>query len=221
MIFKILSTIRTGRSEYSNEVYSITAYFTWKLLLIRPKSTQKNFLQFFQDDSISQNFFKQCFEYIKFHKDKLSSGVLKDFYSQKHFTDELSQNWYKVDKNLEKQIVSMLRLFCSNDNLDMQNYMRFQDKSVKSYNLVTLISDYTYEFRKYLQYPVAFDTFISWMDALLEFIQGPNYSNQEILIQRSFVNLSNRILMMEYIETDQIEEKTHSKYLLFIYFNYV
>ena len=184
MIFRILSTIRYGRNEYSNEVFSITSYFTSNLLTVRPNSTQDKFLRFFQDDSISHNFFKQWYEYLKYHKDKLSSGVLKDFYMQKQFTDELSQNCYTIDINLEKQIVTLLKLFCLKDNTEMQNYLRYQNKSVKSYNLVALICDYTYEFKTYLQYPVAFDIFIAWMDALLEFIQGPNVSNQEILIQK-------------------------------------
>ena len=56
----------------------------------------------------------------------------------------------------------------------------------------------------YLYYPVAFDTFIAWIDALFEFVQGPNFENQEILIQRNFVDLSNSILMLEYIETNAI-----------------
>ena len=203
-----MSTIRNGKAEYSDEIFNIVAYFTWKLFAVRPISTQEKFYRFFQDDSISQNFFKQCFDYIKVHKNKLSSGVLKDFYGIKQFTDELSHNWYLMDKNLEKQIITMIKYLCSNDNREMQNYFRFQDKSVKSYNLVALISDYILEFKTYLQYPVSFDTFIAWMDVLLEFIQGPNINNQEILIQRNFIELSNLILMMDYNENNPEESKS-------------
>ena len=142
MIFKMLSNLRSSQSEYTNEVFSITTYFLCSLLEIRPESIQEKFLGFFQNDSISQNFFRQCYEFISLHRSKLISGVLKDYYSRLDQADEISQTCYTIDKNLEKQVINLLKLLCIHDNTNMQNYMRFQDKSIKSYNLVVLIADY-------------------------------------------------------------------------------
>ena len=211
MIFRMLSTLRNSQSEYMNEIFSITTYFICSLLSIRPESVQGKFLGFFKNDSIAQNFFKQCYEFIELHKNKLTSGVLKDYYSQIYQTDEISQTCYIIDKNLEKQIIKLLKLLCTHDNTDMQNYIRFQDKSIKSYNLVILLTDYAYEFKSHLQYLAAYDTFISWMDALLEFIQGPNFNNQEILIQRKVADLCNNILKLEYKDTKNSDEQDNRK----------
>ena len=137
------------------------------------------------------------------------------FTKNKHFKDELSHKCYLVDKNLEKQIVSLMKLFSSYDNREMQNYIRFQEESAETYDLVTLIADYAWEFKHHLQYPVAYDTFIACVDALFEFVQGPNYKNQEILIQSKLTDLSNKILMLEFKETNQVEDQNKCR-LLFV-----
>ena len=76
------------------------------------------------------------------HKDKLANRVLDDFYKNKKFKDELSSKPYLVDKNLEKQIINLLKYFCFHDNKSMKDYIRYQEKSTKNYNLVKLIADY-------------------------------------------------------------------------------
>ena len=198
MIFKILSTCKDDTFTYSNEIFGIASYFCTKLLFMRTKSVQDKFLGFFKNDSTSQHFFKQCSEYIQVHMEKLQKGSLKFYYSQQKYTDELSRTCYLVDKNLEKQVLTLLRLFCANDNREMQNYLRDQTNSTKSYNMVTLVTNYASEFITHLHYPVAFDTFKSAIDALLEFVQGPNRTNQDILIQHHFVDLANAILNLDY-----------------------
>mmetsp|Transcript_29160 Transcript_29160/g.33359 ORF Transcript_29160/g.33359 Transcript_29160/m.33359 type:complete len:192 (-) Transcript_29160:2189-2764(-) len=142
MIFKILSAAKNDAFCYSNEIFSITSYFCNKILMMRPDSVQEKFFGFFVNDSTSQNLFKQFNEYINMHIAKLSKGILMDFYSQQNYTDEMSKNCYIVDKNLEKQIVVLLKSLCSNDNTKMQNYMRFQYNNAKSYNMVNLMVDY-------------------------------------------------------------------------------
>ena len=65
-----------------NEIFWIAWYFLCKLVEIRPQSIQEKFLGFFKNDPTSQNFFRQCYEYIDVHKDKLSNNVLHDFYKK-------------------------------------------------------------------------------------------------------------------------------------------
>lgn len=87
--------------------------------------------------------------------------------------------------------------------------MRFQYNNAKSYNMVNLMVDYCAEFLTHLNFPVAYDTFQVTLDALFEFIQGPNDKNQEILIDRNFIDISNAILKLEYID-GEFEVKSNS-----------
>ena len=203
MMFKMLATQGIKHSIYINEIFGIISYFIWELLDIRPQSVQEKFMWFFQNHSLSQNFLRQCYEYIEVHKDKLSSNVLHDFYRNKHFKDELSHKWYIIDKNLEKQVVSLLKSLWWEENKEMKDYMRIQENNIKSFNFVALLTNYSKEFQNHLHYPVAFDTFASWIDTLLEFVQGPNYKNLNILIQEKIVEMWNNILMLEYRNTEE------------------
>jgi hypothetical protein len=137
--------------------------------------------------------------------DKLSKGTLKPFYSRHKYTDELSDKCYLIDKNLEKQVVSMFKNFCSMDNTEMQDYIREQPNNNKSYNMVEIMTDYTQKFMDHLHFPIAYDTFLRTIEALLEFIQGPNVENQEILIERDFVDVGNNILKLDYRDTDEFK----------------
>lgn len=160
MIFKILSSSKDDSFCYSNEIFSITAYFCNKLLQLRPASVQEKFLGFFKTDSTSQHFFMQCNEYLKVHMDKLNRNTLKAFYSRHNYTDELSETCYLIDKNLEKQVVTLLKNFCLQDNTEMQDYLREQTYNAKSYNMIVTTTDYASEFLTHLRYPVALDTFV-------------------------------------------------------------
>ena len=159
---------------------------------------QKKFLSFFKTDPTSQNFFRQCNEYLKVHQEKLKKNILRPFYSRQMYTNELAETCYVVDMNLEKQVVTLLKNFCLQGNTEMQDYLRDQTFSAKSYNMVETVTDYAAEFLTHLQYPVAFDTFRRTLAALNDFIQGPNMANQEIVIQRNFIELSNAILRLGY-----------------------
>ena len=124
ILFKILSTHRSNISPYINEIISIVAHFTEKLIEIRPKSIQEKFIGFFQSDLLAQNFFKQCYDLIDFHKNKLSNHILDEFYKRKQSKFEISSKWYLIYSNLEKHIINMLKLLWSHDNDKIKNYIR-------------------------------------------------------------------------------------------------
>ena len=117
-----------------------------------------------------------------------------------------------IDKNLEKQVVSLFMNFCVQGNYEMQEYTRDQVNNTKSYNMVVALTNYAYKFLNHLQYPVAYDTFHRTVESLLELIQGPNILNQEIVIHHKFIELANKVLEMEYKEEDVKHEVDHSKY---------
>lgn len=149
------------------------------------------------------HFFKLCNDYITEHIEKLNQGSLHEYYSAINYTDEISKVSYTIDKNLEKQLVTLLRNLCTNGNREMQNYLRNQVNSQKSYNLVNLCTTYAGELCDHLQYPVAYDNFQTVLSALLEFIEGPNVKNQNILINLNFVGMAKKILDLDYHERNR------------------
>lgn len=206
MLFSILCNSNENDHLYSTEVFSVTLYFMNKILLSTPETIQAKFLTFFENDTSSENFFSQCHNFISIHLDKLEKGILIEEYMGKKYTDEISSKSYFIDKNLEKQIVSMTSLLCCKTNYEMQEYMRNQSKNSKSYNMVKLMVDYARTFLTHLNFPIAFDTFQFTLYALLEFITGKNRKNQEILNQENFILIANKILDLDYHHDENSEE---------------
>jgi hypothetical protein len=66
----------------------------------------------------------------------------------------------------------------------------------------------------HLHYPVAYDTFTYALDALLEFIQGPNILNQEILLTHNFIVIGNAILKLDYHENESKSMVSQNKQLV-------
>ena len=139
--------------------------------------------------------------------DKLSKGVLKHDYSRHQHTDELSMVCYFVNKNMEKQVVSLLKNLCLHNNKEIQNFMRMQTTNTKSYNIIEIVTNYCGKFLNHLQYPVAYDTFLRILECLLEFNYGPNIINQDIVIQKGFIQIANEILKMDYKDDQEVKEE--------------
>ena len=110
MLFSILCSSNENDHLYSTEVFGMTLYFVNKIMIMTPETMQKKFYEFFKNDTSSENFFKQCHDFISIHLDKLDKGMINEQYLGKKHTDELTQYSYLIDKNLEKQIVSAMSL---------------------------------------------------------------------------------------------------------------
>jgi hypothetical protein len=136
------------------------------------------------------------------HIGKLNKDTLRHYYIRHEYTDELSEKCFMIDKNLEKQLVSLFMNFCIQGNFEMQEYFREQTNNTKSYNMVVAITTYANSFLNHLQYPVAYDTFHRTIECLLELIQGPNILNQEIAIQHNFIEIASKILKLNYRDND-------------------
>ena len=201
-IFGVLSE-EDDKNKFKDEIFMITIYFLNKLLTIRTKSMQQKLEGIFKNHSGSQIFFNNINQYLKTFTTKINKSVLRQFYSKQKYKDELSPKSYYTDKNLEKQIIDFLRLICKNGNTYMQNYMKRQKYNTRSFNLIYVINDISVELLTHLHYPVAFDTFISCLRCTLDLIQGPNKTNQVILINNDFIqNVAVQILAMEYHEDE-------------------
>lgn len=198
MIYSILTSLSNEEFAYSHNVFNITCRFLSNLLKLRPESLQTRFIEFFNNDQGSQNLFSQCNSIIEQHMNVLKKGTMRSFYSYVIYTDHLSMNSYIIDDNLEKQVLILVRLLCSNNNKEMQSIMRDQQFNPKSYDLVTTISKYVSEFKTYLNFKITYDVFQTALDTLSQLVQGPNTANQDIVLQNHFVELSCAILRLDY-----------------------
>ena len=192
-------------NKYKDEIFGMALYFLNKLMAVRTKSMQQKLEGIFKNNDGCQAFFKQINQYLKTFSSKINKNILRDFFSKQKYTDELSPKSYYIDKNLEKQIIDFMRFLSKNGNKFMQNYMKKQFNNTRSFNFVYMVNDISKEILSHLHYPVAFDIFISWLRWTLEFIQGPNKTNQTILINNDYVsNVSVQILEMKHHESEDI-----------------
>ena len=197
MMFTLLSENMDG-NIYSDQIFMIGCYYLNKLLYVRTATTQEKFEIMFKNHSGSQAFFTKVDKYINIYSSKIANGVLKESYENSVYTDEASNRPYYIDKSLEKQMVILLKSFCMQGNTFMQDYMRDQTENNRTYNLVMSITDFLNVFTDHLQFPIVYQIFISCLQCMFEFIQGPNRKNQMVIIMSEFVGLSNDILMLDY-----------------------
>ena len=142
---------------------------------------QSSFYLQFSTNSSSQYFFSRVNSYlIEF------SSNLKSTYSKKIPI-------YKNHNNGCKIVIRFLQLLCENHNLNLQNYIRFQFKSRRNYNLVSTLIFFLGELLK-KSYDHHFLLISQCLDTLTEFIQGPCKENQIEIIDSKFLEISGRIL---------------------------
>jgi hypothetical protein len=211
-MFSVLSD-DDDKNPFREELFMIITYFLNKLLTVRTTSVQLKFKGIFLNDSGCQNFFSKINQYLKILTQKVNNGTLMKFYARQNYTDELSPKSYYVDKNLEKQIIDFIKLLCKNGNTFFQNYMKKQINNSRTFNMIAIVNTFSKELLTHLKYPVAFDTFTSTLSCLLEFIQGPNQTNQNILIYNDFVSeVARDILVLKYHDDEKtLDDFVHDK----------
>ena len=94
---------------------------------------------------------------------------------------------YNINKNLEKQLIKFFRILCMNGNRKMQNFLRKQHTNVKSFNIISIISENASDYIPKLKFAIPFDLFVESILAMTEFIQGPNTDNQQNPLQFFFL----------------------------------
>ena len=116
----------------------------------------------------------------------------------------------KIDmENLNKikDIFRFLQLLAENHNITLQNYLREQTTNRLSYNFVNILVEYlsmllgklsniyenSQEFTEYF-INLYFQRFLSLLDTICEFLQGPCQKNQEYLISTKIIESFDKIL---------------------------
>ena len=154
----------------------------------------------FKNHPSSEKFFSTIEKYLSIYRSKIENGVLKESYINTILIDEASNRPYYIDKSLEKQMVLLLKNLCSQGNHFMQDYVRDQTMNYKTFNLVQSITNVITVFTDHLHFPVVYEIFIACLECLFELIQGPNKTNQMVIIMSEFTVLANNVLLLEYKE---------------------
>lgn len=169
------------------EVFMALLDFSIQLLNGGNKKVQLEFYQFFVNVANSEIFFEKIHKLFLSKIDKIAHGP----------SNENSRlPVYKSNKVEISDIMRLLQLFCENHFDKLQNYIRYQEKSRTSYDLIldtVLLLEILLK-KKYLRtFPVISQCF----DSLTEFIQGPCTKNQESIIDGKFLELASNLLSLD------------------------
>jgi RyR and IP3R Homology associated/RIH domain/Ion transport protein len=170
----------------NNNIFSILLSLCIDLLKGGNEKVQQELYDFFITVPVSENFFETM------HK------FLSDFISNVSIVSESERKSSKYSNNRKiiEAIVEFLRLLCENHNEIFQNYIRVQDKSRNSYNLVgsviMLLSVLMVKKRC-----EEFSLLSLSFDFLTECIQGPCKHNQKALINGNFLEITNDLLSID------------------------
>ena len=186
-----------GNKILSDNTFPIIIHFFNNVLEGGNTEIQKKFLQLFQSLPNSDNFFFHIIQYFSrdiFEYLKNSVNVVEP----------------KIDMenlNIIKDLLRFLQLLAENHNNTLQEYLREQTTNRLSYNFVNILVEYlsmllgklsnihenNQEFTEYF-INLYFERFLSLLDTICEFLQGPCQKNQEYLISTKIIESFGKIL---------------------------
>ena len=203
-----------GNQILDDNTFPIIIHFFNNLLEGGNTDVQNKFIQLFQTLPNSDNFFLHIREFIN-----------KDIF--KNLRDKVNIMEPKIDMenlNIIKDILRFLQLLAENHNTVLQNFLREQTTNRLSYNFVNILVEYlsmllgklsniyenNQEFTEYF-INLYYERFLSCLDTIIEFLQGPCLKNQEYLIStkiiESFDKILGEIIISPELYTIQNEQK--------------
>lgn len=183
------------------ELFKSVLHFSVHYLDGGNQNVQNEFYKFYTNVPNSEVFFEKLDKLISNHIENTLLGDLRDKNNQTH---------YKQDDLLIRLILRFLQLLCENHHNSLQNYLRFQENSRISYNLVEKIIKLL-EILLKEKYAYSFSIISQCFDTLTEMIQGPCKENQKALIDSKFLDLSASLLCLdeEYPGSSTTVDYTH------------
>ena len=202
-----------GNNILNEKTFPIIIHFFNNVLEGGNTDVQKKFAQLFQSLPNSDNFF--------FH---ISQYFSKDIFEYlKNSTSIVEPKIDMENLNTIKDILRFLQLLAENHNITLQNFLREQSSNRLSYNFVNILVEYlsmllgklsniyenSQEFTEYF-INLYFQRFLSLLDTICEFLQGPCQKNQEYLINTKIIESFDKILG-EIILIDSSSSNSESK----------
>ncbi|CAG9321846.1 unnamed protein product [Blepharisma stoltei] len=176
-----------SESEINPEMFIALLDFSIQLLEGGNPNVQKEFYQFFVRVPNSESFFQRIHKLFLECLEEIGHGIGLDITRKPIF---------KSEKPKMGQILRLLQLLCENHNDQLQNYIRFQDQSRNSFDMIedTVFLLEILVKKMFFKY---FHVTSQCLDALTEFIQGPCKQNQERIIDSKFLELAACILSLD------------------------
>ena len=182
------------KADLDNFIFYILIDFSNKILNEGNEKVQAEFYNFFVNVQSSEKFFSAIY------------NAITDFTSQignlPEKRSKMSSKFKRFSK-LINSIIHMLQLLCENHNEVLQNYLRNQEKSRNSYDLVGAVILLLKELMLKKRYE-DFHIISHCFETLTEFIQGPCKQNQKSIINGKFLEVANELLSINE-KSDAIE----------------
>ena len=179
-LVKIILTIMCDKNT-NKKIYNRLVTLSIQLLEGGNYMVQTEFYNYFMSSNNSEMFFKKIYNFLALAKEKESS---------------ISHLVYKTENDNVLKVLRFLQLLCENHNSNLQNYLRYQDKSNNNYNIIEsivfLFQDFTNKKK--------FDSFLilsQCIETLTELIQGPCEGNQKELLSLKFLDSSIELLAID------------------------
>ena len=186
-----------GNKSLCDNTFPLIIHFFNNVLEGGNTDIQKKFIQLFQSLPNSDNFFYYITQFLN-----------KDIFEFLNNSSSIVQP--KIDMeylNIIKDILKFLQLLAENHNINLQNFLREQTTNRLSYNFVNILVEYlsmllgklsiiyenSQEFTDYF-INLYFKRFLSLLDTICEFLQGPCLKNQEYLISTKIIESFDKIL---------------------------
>lgn len=179
-IVKIILSIMCDKNT-NKKVYNRLVNLSVEILDGGNSKAQSEFYAYFTNSNNSEEFFFKNYNYLNSKKKIINAAKLPV---------------YKTQKDNILKILRLMQLLCENHYSALQNYLRYQEKSNNSYNIIEPIVNL---FKKLLA-EKQFDSFLilsQCLDTLTEFIQGPCEGNQKALLALKFLEISNDFLCID------------------------
>ena len=202
-----------GREILNDNTFPIIIHFFNNVLDGGNTEVQKKFTQLFQSLPNSDNFFYYITQFLN-----------KDIFVFLKNSSSIEEPKIDMENlNTIKDILRFLQLLAENHNITLQNFLREQTTNRLSYNFVNILVEYlsmllgklsniyenSQEFTEYF-INLYFERFLSLLDTICEFLQGPCQKNQEYLISTKIIESFDKILG-EIILSPQIYTNTNDK----------
>jgi hypothetical protein len=166
------------------ELFEACVSFAVDLLEEGNDQLQREFYHFFINVTTSEMLLSKMNDILHSHIEKTY-----DF-----FDDDPEQIvLYQKNQVLVCSIIRFLQLLCENHNLDLQNYLRYQEKSSVNYNMLAI----TINLLSALMHSNRGSSFLvmnQCFDTITEFMQGPCTENQKEVLDSKFLDITSALL---------------------------
>lgn len=174
-------------ADINPQVFIALLGFAIELLEGGNQNVQQEFYQFFINVTFSEMFFQRIHKLFLECIERIAHGPVLEINRIPIF---------KTEKPKIRLILRLMQLLCENHNDKLQNYMRHQEKSRNSYDMIESTISLLEILTKKMHFK-SFHVISQCFDTLTEFIQGPCKLNQERIIDSKFLELAAFILSLD------------------------